>query len=100
MRFKFQCPTGGNAAIAGPGIGYRIGFGYVFASGEYRYYGNRGHGIDASSEVVHGNDAVGVLLNERNVKLLCIDEDDVDDGGGGMADIRRSTMSLTSMLIH
>ena len=67
MQFKFQCTADGNAAIAGPGIGYCANFGYVFTSGEYQYYGNWGHGIGVLLEVAHGKDAVAVLLNGRNV---------------------------------
>ena len=49
VRFEFQCAAGGNAAIVGPGIGFHVDFGYVFAWGEYRYYGgDRRHGIGGS----------------------------------------------------
>jgi hypothetical protein len=62
VRFEFQCTAGGDVAFVGPGIGYPDNF----ASREYRYYGNRGHGIGALLEVAHGNDAVAVLLNRSN----------------------------------
>jgi hypothetical protein len=62
MRLEFQCAAGGNAAIVGPGIRYCVNF----ASEEYRYYSNPGHGIGALSEVAHGNNVVVVLLNRSN----------------------------------
>ena len=62
MKIEFLGAAGGDAAIVGPGIGYPDNF----ASREYRYYGNRGHGIGALLEVAHGNDAVAVLLNRSN----------------------------------
>ena len=86
VRFKFQCVAGGNAAIVGPGIRYHLDFGYVFASGEYRYYGDPGHNIGALLEVAHDNNAVAVLLNRRNAVLVYIDKDDIDDGGDGVAE--------------
>ena len=93
VRFEFQCAAGGDAAIVGPGIRYRVDF----ASGEYWYNGDRGHGIGASSEVAHGNDAAAVLLNRSNVALVRVDEDDVDDGGDGMAEGRVAAVAPVSV---
>jgi hypothetical protein len=72
--------------IFGLGIGYHVDFGYFFASGEYRYYGNRGHDIGALSEVAHGNDAVAVLLNGSNGSLVRVNKDNVGDSGDSMAE--------------
>jgi hypothetical protein len=62
--------------------------------GEYRYYDNCGHGIGASLEVTHGNDAVMVLLNGRSIVLVWVI---VDDGGGGMGEgpMTRERTTLT-----
>ena len=86
VQIEFLCAAGGNAAIVGPGIGYPIEFGYVFALREYRYYGNRGHGIGAVLEVAHGNNIVAVLLNRRNIALVRNNKDNVDNGGDGVVE--------------
>ena len=98
----FQCAADGDAAIIGTGIGYCVDFGYVFSLGEYRYYGNHRHSIGASLEVAHGNDAVAVLLNGRNVALVCVNEDDVDvdDGSDGVAEGRMTRETTTWMRGH
>ena len=72
VRFEFRCAASG---------GHRADFGYVFASEEYRDV-DRGRG-GASSSSAHGNDALAVLLNGRNVALVrAVDDDDGDDDGG------------------
>ena len=88
VRFEFQCAAGGNAVIIGPGIGYCVNFGYVFASKEYPYYGNCVHGIGVLLEVAQGNDTVAVLLNGRNVALVRVNKDDVDNGCDSAAEGR------------
>ena len=70
VRFEFRC-----AASSG---GYRVDFGYVFASEEYRDVDRGQHGGAPSA---YGNDAIAVLLNGRNVALVRVG--DGDGGGGG-----------------
>ena len=70
MRSEFQCAAGGNAVIVSPGIVYRINF----ALGEYQYYGDHGHGIGASLEVAHSNNAYVMLLNRSSVALVLINK--------------------------
>ena len=62
-----------------------------------RYYGSRGHGIGASSEVAHGNNVVKVWLNRRNVALVRVNKDDVDDSGDGVAEGGVAAAALVSV---
>jgi len=72
VRFEFRC-----AASSG---GYRVDFGYVFASGEYR---DADRGRRGGAPPAYGNDAIAVLLNGRNVALVRVGDGDGGDGGAG-----------------